>query len=87
MRAVRSPTAKPLKGLELPYAEQELLKVRLTLQISKRIKARPPLGTRQAPRHAHRRLAPYLHRSIRYDPSPSVVSRWRRRCNSADYHV
>ena len=40
MRAVRSPTAKPLKGLELPYAEQELLKVHLTLQISKRIKAR-----------------------------------------------
>ena len=34
MRAVRSPPAKPLKGLELPYAEQELLKVRLTLQIS-----------------------------------------------------
>jgi len=37
---VRSLPATPLKGFELSYAEQELLKVRLTLQISKRIKAR-----------------------------------------------
>ena len=42
-------------GFELPYAEQELLKVRLTLQISKRIKAHglqwapfKPLVTRAA---------------------------------------
>jgi hypothetical protein len=44
--AVCSPPATPLKGLERPYAEQELLNVRLTLQISKRIKAR---GLQRAP--------------------------------------